>query len=67
MADRALGCRSRSGTGAFRGNDFAAAATAFAAGLDVATENRGDFKALRDALAGLFPDAPTVAVVAGPL
>ncbi len=47
--------------------DVEIAATAFAAGLDVATDNRGDFEALGHALAALFPDAPTLAVVDGPL
>lgn len=47
--------------------DIEIAATAFAAGLDVATENRGDFEVLADALAALFPDAPALAVVDGPL
>lgn len=47
--------------------DIQIAATAFAAGLDVATDNRGDFEALGDTLAALFPDAPALAVVAGPL
>jgi hypothetical protein len=47
--------------------DIQIAATAFAAGLDVATDNRGDFQALGDALAALFPGAPPLAVVAGPL
>jgi predicted nucleic acid-binding protein len=47
--------------------DIEIAATAFAAGLDVATENRGDFQALGDALTGLFPDAPTLAITEGPL
>ncbi len=42
--------------------DIEIAATAFAAGLDVATENRADFEALADALAALFPDAPALAV-----
>lgn len=46
--------------------DIEIAATAFAAGLDVATENRRDFEVLRDALAALFPDAPALAVVDGP-
>lgn len=46
--------------------DIEIAATAFAAGFDVATENRGDFEALGDALATLFPDAPALAVVDGP-
>ncbi len=45
--------------------DIEIAATAFAAGLDVATENRVDFEALADALAALFPDAPALAVVDG--
>ena len=47
--------------------DIEIAATAFAAGLDVATENRTDFETLAEALAGLFPDAPSLAVVDGPL
>ena len=47
--------------------DIQIAATAFAAGLDVATENRADFEALADALAALFPDAPALAVMHGPL
>lgn len=47
--------------------DIEIAATAFAAGLDVATENRTDFETLAEALAGLFPDAPALAVVDGPL
>jgi predicted nucleic acid-binding protein len=46
--------------------DLQIAATAFAAGLDVATDNRGDFELLRDALAELFPTAPPLAVVAPP-
>lgn len=47
--------------------DIEIAATAFAAGLDVATENRTDFETLSAALARLFPDAPALAVVDGPL
>lgn len=47
--------------------DIEIAAIAFAAGLDVATANRADFEILRDALASLFPDAPPLAVVDGPL
>jgi predicted nucleic acid-binding protein len=47
--------------------DIEIAATAFAAGLDVATENRADFEALADTLAALFPDAPALGVVDGPL
>lgn len=47
--------------------DIEIAATAFTAGLDVATENRADFEILRDALSELFPAAPPLAVVGGPL
>lgn len=47
--------------------DIQIAATAFAAGLDVATENRGDFEVLGDVLTELFPAAPALAVVEGPL
>lgn len=47
--------------------DIQIAATAFAAGLDVATQNRADFEVLRDTLAQLFPDAPVLAVIDGPL
>lgn len=47
--------------------DIEIAATAFAAGLDVATENRGDFEALAQTLATLFPQAPMLAVVDGPV
>lgn len=47
--------------------DMEIAATAYAAGLDVATDNRDDFVAISDALATLFPDAPPLAVVSGPL
>lgn len=46
--------------------DIEIAATAFAAGLDVATQNRADFEALGDTLAELFPDAPVLAVIDGP-
>lgn len=46
--------------------DIQIAATAFTAGLDVATENRADFESLCDALAALFPSAPAMAVVDGP-
>jgi predicted nucleic acid-binding protein len=45
--------------------DIEIAATAFAAGLDVATDNRGDFEALGDLLADLYPDAPRL-VAQGP-
>lgn len=37
--------------------DIQIAATAFAAGLDVATSNRGDFERIAAVLADLFPDA----------
>ena len=47
--------------------DIQIAATAFAAGLGIATENRGDFEALGYTLAALFPDAPALVVVAGSL
>lgn len=47
--------------------DIEIAATAFAAGLDVATENRGDFEALGHALSERFPRAPVLAVVDAPL
>lgn len=47
--------------------DIEIAASAFAAGLDVATENRADFEALAAALSELFPAAPPLAVVDGPL
>jgi predicted nucleic acid-binding protein len=47
--------------------DIQIAATAFAAGLDVATQNRVDFEVLKDTLAELFPDAPVLAVIDGPL
>jgi predicted nucleic acid-binding protein len=47
--------------------DIEIAATAFAAGLDIATENRADFEALGETLADLFPDAAALFVVDGPL
>ena len=47
--------------------DIQIAAIAFAAGLDVATENRADFEALADMLAALFPGAPPLAVVNVPV
>jgi|SRR3954451_16717794 predicted nucleic acid-binding protein len=47
--------------------DIQIAATAFAAGLDVATENRSDFEVLGNTLRELFPTAPALAVVDGPL
>jgi predicted nucleic acid-binding protein len=46
--------------------DVEIAATAFAAGFDVATENRRDFEALAQTLATVFPEAPRLAVVDGP-
>lgn len=47
--------------------DIQIAATAFAAGRDVATENRADFEALAATLAALYPSAPPLAVVDGPV
>ena len=47
--------------------DTEIAATAFAAGLDVATENRADFEVLWNTLADLFQHAPALTVVDGPL
>jgi predicted nucleic acid-binding protein len=47
--------------------DIEIAATAFAAGLDVATDNRRDFEVLSDELIALFPEAPPMSVVAGPV
>lgn len=47
--------------------DIEIAATAFAAGLDVATANQGDFLVLADTLAALYPEAPSLKVTAGPL
>lgn len=45
--------------------DIQIVATAFAAGLDVATGNRDDFELLADALRKLFPKAPPLAVLDG--
>lgn len=42
--------------------DIQIAATAFAAGLDVATVNRRDFEQLAELLTTLFPEAPPLAV-----
>lgn len=47
--------------------DIEIAATAFAAGLDVATENRCDFEVLADLLAELYPEAPPLAVIDAPV
>lgn len=47
--------------------DIEIAASAFAAGLDIATENRADFEVLGGALSALFPDAPPLAVADGPM
>ena len=47
--------------------DIQIAATAFAAGLDVATHNREDFEDLSEVLARLFPDAPTLVVTGSPV
>lgn len=46
--------------------DIEIAATAFAAGLDVATDNRADFERISACLAALFPEASPLGVVAGP-
>lgn len=46
--------------------DIQIAATAFAAGRDVATQNGRDFERLREILAELYPDAPPLEVVASP-
>lgn len=42
--------------------DIQIAATAFAAGLDVATRNRSDFKRIGETLAELYPAAPPLEV-----
>ena len=42
--------------------DVQIAATAFAAGLDVATENRADFEAIAAVLRELYPTAPPLVV-----
>lgn len=47
--------------------DMQIAATAFAAGLDVATDNRGDFEASARLLARLYPEAPPLAVLDPPV
>ena len=47
--------------------DIQIAATAFAAGLDVATRNREDFEVLRDALVDLFAGAPPLLVLDAPI
>lgn len=47
--------------------DIQISATAFVAGLDVATENRHDFDQLSTLLARLFPEAPRLAVVSPPV
>lgn len=44
--------------------DIQIAATAFAAGLDVVTANRGDFQRIADLLAELYPAADALGVVA---
>lgn len=46
--------------------DIQIAATAFAAGLDVVTENRRDFERIGEVLAELYPSAPPLAVVDSP-
>ncbi|MDQ3936397.1 MAG: hypothetical protein M3340_17390 [Actinomycetota bacterium] len=47
--------------------DIQIAATAFAGGLDVATENRSDFEKLSELLVRLFPEAPPLGVVEPPV
>lgn len=47
--------------------DIDIAATAFAAGLDVATHNRADFDRIRALLSALHPNAPELPVVAPPV
>lgn len=47
--------------------DIQIASTAFAAGLDVATDNRADFDRLAELLVQLYPDAPELAVVDPPI
>jgi predicted nucleic acid-binding protein len=47
--------------------DIEIAATAFAAGLDIATENRHDFQLLSDLLTQMFPGAPALAVTEAPV
>lgn len=47
--------------------DIQVAATAFASGLEVVTENRADFDLLRDALVDLFPSAPPLEVLDAPV
>ncbi len=46
--------------------DIQIASVAFAAGLDVATLNRGDFEVLSNALRDLFPEAPRLEVFGQP-
>lgn len=47
--------------------DIEIAASAFAAGLDVATDNRADFDVLGELLSRLYPGAPKLAVVDSPV
>jgi predicted nucleic acid-binding protein len=47
--------------------DLQIAATCWAAGFDVATENRRDFERIADLIAELAPDAPRLAVVGPPI
>lgn len=47
--------------------DIEIAATAFAAGLDVATHNRRDFERLGAMLSGLYPAAPELVVADPPV
>jgi predicted nucleic acid-binding protein len=47
--------------------DIQIGATAYAAGLDVATENRRDFETVAGALGNLFPYAEPLAIVGPPV
>jgi hypothetical protein len=47
--------------------DIEIAATAYMAGLDVATENRHDFESIAGVLGALFPRAEPLAIVPAPL
>lgn len=47
--------------------DIEIAATAFAGGLDVATDNRIDFERLGELLSRLHPGAPTLAILEPPV
>lgn len=46
--------------------DIEIAATAFAAGLDIATDNRADFEQISACVDELFPEAPPLVVTSAP-